>query len=216
MPEYITNLTEYLNNLPLALRLVALTFAAAIEYIFPIFPGDTIIILAGFLRAQGGLGLFELALATLIGTVLGVFLGYALGRAISAGKLARGYIEKFASPQDLSRFKHWFNRYGYFLILINRFFPGIRAFFFFAAGLYRLPFGLVVLCGVISAIIFNTCLFGLGYFLGNNIDALLSYLKSYTWFVYILLFILLCVFVICKIYRKKSKIPHTKDPEAQK
>jgi membrane protein DedA with SNARE-associated domain len=202
MPDQVANFIEYVNNLPLFLRLLAVALATALEYVFPIFPGDTVIVLAGFLRAQGGLGIFELMLATVIGTLIGALMSYSIGAAIRRGNIGKNYLEKYASQKRLLQWKSWFNRFGYWLIVVNRFFPGIRAFFFVAAGLYKLRIFLVLFYGLISALIFNSCLFGIGYLLGNNADNIMRFLSIYSWAVYIILFLVVVIFLLFKLIRR--------------
>ena len=198
MPEYLVSFIDYVNNLPLALRLVTVALASTIEYVFPIFPGDTVVLMAGFLSAQGALGLLELSVAVLLGTLLGCTITYSIGRAVANGQIGRHWIDKIASKQALARWHAWFHRWGYFLILANRFFVGIRSFFFVAAGLYRLPFGIVLLCGAISAIIFNGLIVALGYFLGNNVDMILNILHNYTRLVYVILALIAAIIIAVK------------------
>ncbi len=56
--------------------------------------------LARFLRAQGDLGLFELLLATVIGTIAGLLASYAIGAPIRRENIGKNYLEKYA-PQRL-------------------------------------------------------------------------------------------------------------------
>lgn len=195
MPEYLVNFVSTINNLPVVLRLLIITFASVIEYVFPIFPGDTVVLVAGFLSAQGGLGLFELYLAVVIGNLIGCLITYAFGQAIADGRISRRWLNKMASPDALASWRVWYHRWGYFLILANRFFVGIRSFFFVAAGLYHLPLGKVLICGAVSALIFNSCIFALGYFLGNNVELIISILDGYAQLGYIILGVVILIFI---------------------
>jgi membrane-associated protein len=198
MPEYLVRLLDFVNNLPAFLRLFMIMLASAIEYVFPIFPGDTVVLFAGFLSAQAVLGIMELFIAVLIGTLLGCLITYALGRAIAEGRVAQHWVDKIISKKALAHWHTWFNRWGYFLILANRFFIGIRPFFFVAAGMYKLPLAKVLICGAISAIIFNGCIMALGYFLGNNFEVIMGILNTYSKFVYVILGLIVLVFIAIK------------------
>jgi len=201
MPEYLINFVSAVNNLPAVLRLLIIALASVIEYVFPVFPGDTVVLLAGFLSAQGALGLFELSFAVLLGNLIGCFITYAFGRAVANGRISRRWLNKMASPDALASWHTWFHKWGYFLILANRFFVGIRSFFFIAAGLYKLPLGKVLICGAIAAIIFNSCIFALGYFLGNNVELIISFLDNYTKLGYIILALVILIFIAVKSWR---------------
>ena len=64
----------------------------------------------------------------------------------------------------------WFLKYGYFLVIINRFIPAIRSVISIVAGISKLdPFKVSVYC-TISAAIWNLLWMMGGFLLGNNWD----------------------------------------------
>lgn len=180
MPEHIAHFIAYINELPLWARLVIIGLASFIEYILPIFPGDTIVIFAGFLNAFGGLNIIAVSCAVLFGTIFGSWVAYAVGRGISNRTISYRWALRLASSPKVSTFMHWYKKWGYFLVIINRFFFGIRSFFFVAAGMSNLPLIPVLFFGVLSALLFAALLFGLGYVVGDNTELILSYVEHYT------------------------------------
>jgi membrane-associated protein len=80
-----------------------------------------------------------------------------------------------------------FLRHGAVYILINRFLPGIRAFFFVVAGAARMSIWKVLLYAAISAVVWNAAILTVGYTVGTNWERLRSLFTSYTLVVWCLL-----------------------------
>lgn len=93
------------------------------------------------------------------------WIGSLLGR--------RFFIERdyrFFRAKDIIRAEEWFRKYGYFLILLNRFFPGIRSVISIAGGISQLKVLRVTLLALISACVWNLIWIILGYSIGTNWD----------------------------------------------
>jgi len=85
----------------------------------------------------------------------------------------RFFIEKdyrFFRAKDIIRAEEWFRKYGYFLILLNRFFPGIRSVISIAGGISQLKVLRVTLLALISSCVWNLIWIMLGYSIGTNWD----------------------------------------------
>jgi membrane protein DedA with SNARE-associated domain len=165
---------NYLLHLPEIIKFLALTFSVSIEYIFPIFPGDTIVILAGFLHAKGAMDIAVVASAICVGSILGAYMGYLVGRLLNKPSIPN-WAKKLRESKSFAQFDHWYKKWGVWFLLFNRFFHGIRFMFFVAAGATNFPLAKVLLFSLISAVIFNTLLVSLGYFLGFKTDLILNF-----------------------------------------
>ncbi len=75
---------------------------------------------------------------------------------------------RFFRARDIARAEEWFLKYGYFLILLNRFFPGIRSVISISGGISRLRPLRVGLLAMISAGAWNLIWLLLGYSIGAN------------------------------------------------
>jgi membrane-associated protein len=64
-------------------------------------------------------------------------------------------------------------------LVVNRFLPALRAFFFVGAGMSRMNVGPVIVFGGISAALWNALLMGIGYAVGNNWDVLRDLAERY-------------------------------------
>lgn len=205
MPGFVQQAVEYIRELPLLIKFLALVLSVLMEYIFPVFPGDTIVLLAGFLKAQGAVDLLEITLAVVIGSLLGALFAYSLGVLIAKKRNDWKFLARLLPSATLAKFNLWYRKWGAVFLLLNRFFPGIRALFFVAAGAIRLPIIKVLTLGCLSAILFNGCLILLGYWLGYNADDILMYFYRYNTVAFILLALVVGLFIIYFIWQKKRR-----------
>jgi len=159
------------------LALLALAASAAVEYLFPPFPGDTVTLFGGFLVAARGWSLPAVFGAVAAGGLVGAWLDLAAG-----AWLQRRRARQPASPRgaQLDRLVARFRRHGPWLILLNRFFPGIRALFFVAAGMAGMPRGPVLAWALLGGLLWNAAVVGLGVALGASWERLQGFVTSYT------------------------------------
>jgi membrane-associated protein len=171
---------------------VVLFLSSLIEYVFPPFPGDIITLFGTYLVVAGYWSFaFALALVT-AGSLVGAAADYGIG-VLLARRLSRLPSEREVKRwTPLTREKYEllnerFLRHGAVYILLNRFLPGIRAFFFVVAGAARMALWKVLLYAGISAIVWNAAILGVGYSVGANWDELRSFFASYTTVVWCIL-----------------------------
>ncbi|HVV83220.1 MAG TPA: DedA family protein [Kofleriaceae bacterium] len=153
---------------------LALAAAAAIEYVFPPFPGDAITVLAAVLVTAASWSAAGVLSALMVGSMVGAALTFELGLRWAARRTPH------AQPHALDRLVAGFRRHGAVYLVINRFVPGIRSLFFVAAGLAGMRRGPVMLCAGISALLWNVGLFALGAALGSNLDRVEGWVRTYT------------------------------------
>jgi membrane protein DedA with SNARE-associated domain len=161
---------NWLTTVPNWLIYLLLAVSAFVENIFPPIPGDTITAFGAFLVGTGRLDFMGVYLTTTIGSVIGFlflfWLGLFLGR--------RFFLEKdhrFFKANDILRAEAWFRKYGYWLIVTNRFLPGVRSVISIAGGISRLKSSTVALLATASAAAWNLIWILAGYFLGTNWEA---------------------------------------------
>jgi membrane protein DedA with SNARE-associated domain len=200
---FLQSIVEHISAWPLPIKLIVLSLSVVIEYIFPIFPGDTAVILAGFLEAKGIFDLKEIFFCIIIGSLIGCYLTYQAGVYLANSKKF-GLVQKIKSSKAFHEFNLFYSRFGPWLLIFNRFFHGIRPILFVSAGLVRLPLGRVLILGLLGAVIYNLFLVLLGYFIGFNAELIIKYLYKYSFVFYILVLILILLILIY-FWRKKHK-----------
>ena len=167
MFEIFDTIIEKFLNAPAEVLYLFLFISAVVENLFPPIPGDTITALGAFLVGQGKLDFTIVFALTTLGSTAGFFILYGFGWFL--GK--EFFIQKdyrFFPAKSISHGEHWFSRYGYFVVLANRFLPGIRSVISLVAGASMLRPLRVFFFALISAAVWNFIWIQAGYSLGNN------------------------------------------------
>jgi membrane protein DedA with SNARE-associated domain len=156
---------------------VALLLASLIEYVFPPFPGDTVVLLGGVFAVRGQRP-WTLVLATItLGSVVGAAIDYFIGQ-----RLARRFqrAADFAERHPhIYRLQERMRTGGTLLIAFNRFMPGVRGLLFVAAGASGMSFRRVMALGALSALVWNSLILGVGIGVGGNAERLEEFLRDY-------------------------------------
>ena len=167
--DHLDRLLDLLNSLPDPLIYFALGLSAFVENVFPPIPGDTITAFGAFLVGTQRLSFTWVYVSTTIGSLLGFMFLFWVGRLLGR----RFFMEKdyrFFRAQDILRAEEWFRRYGYLLVLLNRFFPGIRSVISISGGISGLNTVRVAVLALASCAVWNLIWIAMGYMLGTNWD----------------------------------------------
>ena len=183
---------------------IALFFFSFIENVFPPSPSDLIVVVGGSLIGTGELHFVPTLLITTIGSVIGFMTLFIIGAQLDRKVIQAGKV-KFISIEALMKVELWFKKWGYWIILANRFLPGTRSVISFFAGLSELDFKRTALLATVSAIVWNAIIIYLGIVFGNNIEAIDGYLSTYSNIVWIITGLIVAV-IILKIVLKKRKV----------
>ncbi len=178
--------------------------ASFVEYVFPPFPGDTIVLLGAWYAVHGALSWPTAFAAVTAGAVLGAWLDWRVGRALAPRLESRAAAHGALDAARLARFEAAYRRWGALLLVANRFLPGIRAFLFVAAGASGIPLGRVLWLGAISAALWNALLLGVGALLVRNVDELVALATRYTNAVWVLLALAGCVLLARLLWNRRS------------
>lgn len=178
---------------------------AYVENVFPPSPSDLVVLIGGSLVGTGTLSFIPTLIVTTIGSILGFmtlfFIGWMLDKkVIKSGKL------KFISLEAVLKVEAWFNKYGYWVIGINRFLPGTRSVVSFFAGMSRLDIKRTIILSTVSAFLWNFLIIYLGMLFGENVEKVDRYLDTYSNIVIIATIIIVLFFTIRYFFfRKKNE-----------
>ncbi|MBM4171622.1 MAG: DedA family protein [Ignavibacteria bacterium] len=198
------DIISYIGTLDPTLIYVVLFISAFVENVFPPSPSDIILVIGATLVANTTVGFIPVLILTSAASGLGFIFMYFIGEYLGDKVIRSGKL-KFIKKEELEKTDAWFLKYGYKLILINRFLPGTRAVISFFSGVHHLSRTKTFFMAFISSLLWNTLLILLGVFLGNNIDLIDKYLTTYSNIVLVIM-ILVIGFFIYKYYRNvKSK-----------
>jgi len=152
--------------------------SAFLENVIPPVPGDTVVVFSAYLVGRGLLHWAPVYAATWIGGTAGFMLMYQIGRTGGRAAMGRSSGRWFGRDQ-LARAEVWLERYGYWLILANRFLSGVRSVIALTAGLGNLSWPRVAMLGGISMALWNGGLLYAGMLVGQNWEAVIELLQQY-------------------------------------
>jgi len=208
-------LREYLGQGESVPGLVFLFLGSMLEYIFPPFPGDTVVVFGAFLAAWAGWSPWMVFTASLSGALLGSWVDTLAGRMLAQFILGKrefksqifkrifNFTKNPSFNQKIEKVLYYLHKNSTIVILFNRFFPGIRALFFVGAGMAGVSVWRVLLFGGISAILWNSVIFIAGFQVGKNWDALYGLLKTYNRIAYGVIAIVILIGFFIWIFRKR-------------
>jgi len=173
---------------------VTVSGVAFIENIFPPFPSDVLVVFAGSLVGLGAIDFWLALILTSVGSTLGFVVMYKVGDWFGLKILETGKLP-FIPTAKVHKVERWFRKYGYFLIVANRFLSGTRAIVSFFAGMSELPLMTTTILSFVSALIWNFLLLYAGMKLGENWQVIGSYLAGYSRVVTALLVVVIMVFL---------------------
>lgn len=161
--EWITNLGPVWVYVPLFI----IIFIETGLVITPFLPGDSLLFCAGIFAADGGgLNLWVILILMSIAAILGNTSNYWIGRKIGQAIIDGGKV-KALTPQRIEKTQAMLDKYGSLAVFLTRFFPIIRTFAPFLAGVGNMHFRRFMLFNVCGGVCW-VCLFTLlGYFFGG-------------------------------------------------
>lgn len=184
----LTDAIESFSRMGPWLSLPILALSAMLEYVFPPFPGDTVTLAGAVLARVGGWSYLAVFGALTLGSVAGSVVAWWAGaKGLREERLVRWFGGTEGKNSGIHRVLAGYRKYGAPFLVLNRFMPGIRAFFFVGAGMARIPLGWVVFYSALSAGAWNVLLLVAGYLIGDNLEALRSLMATYMTVVWVLL-----------------------------
>lgn len=200
----LQEIISIINSLdPVLIYLLLLIFAFA-ENIFPPSPSDFVVVFVATLITRSTITFFPILAITTVGSTIGFIVMYYIGKYFGEKILRKGKV-KFIKKESLGKADLWFNKYGYKLILINRFMPGTRAVVSFFSGVHGLKNIETFFLAFVSSLVWNALLILLGIFLGNNIEMIDKYLSAYSNVILIITALVVVYFIVKYIIKRKKE-----------
>jgi membrane protein DedA with SNARE-associated domain len=193
----------YIGSLDTVWIYLILFFFAFIENVFPPSPSDVVVVVGASLIASTSVGFVPVLIITSVGSALGFILMYYIGFLLSEKVLRSGKI-KFIDQASLKKTDAWFSKYGYWIILANRFLPGTRSVISFFSGVHELEVKRTFIYALISALLWNILIIYFGMTLGNNVELIDYYLTTYSNIVVGITVLILLVLLIRFLLRKRK------------
>lgn len=181
---------------------VILFISAIIENIFPPIPGDTVILVGAYLVGRGLLSFWGVYISTTLGSVVGFMGIYGLAYWVER-KIIEKYQPRWITRTHIDQVENWFRKYGYGVILLNRFLSGVRSVISLVAGLSKMKPLAVFSLSLISCAIWNGVLIYLGSIVGKNWGKIIELLKVYNRVVLLVVILAIVIWLIYRLIRKR-------------
>jgi len=175
MLEYFV---EFLKDLPAFGVLAFVFFITFVENVFPPSPSDMLLVFCGTLVGLATVGFVPMLLAATAGSIVGFGVMYWIGWKFGHGLVESRKI-KFLPYDAVEKAEHWFQRYGMWIIVVNRFLSGTRAIIAFFAGMSSVTLPQTLVLSAVSAGAWNAVLIFAGAALGKNWMQIHEYLTLY-------------------------------------
>jgi membrane protein DedA with SNARE-associated domain len=143
-------------------------------------PGETAVLVAGFLSSNPGGGHFHIGVViaiTVVAAVIGDNIGFWLGHRWARPRLQSGKRFLFLTPKTLELAESYFQRYGLWTIFFARFITGLRVVGALAAGTAGMHWTRFLIANACGAVAWATTMALLGYFFGSSLELLHTYLS---------------------------------------
>ena len=150
--------------------LFAIIFAESGLFFGFFLPGDSLLLTAGLLAAQGSLHLGLLLPILPVAAVLGDNVGYWFGKKAGPAIFNRENSLLFRRKNLLAA-KAFYERHGGKTIMLARFMPFIRTFAPIVAGAAEMHYERFFFFNILGGLLWATGVTLAGYFLGNSIPA---------------------------------------------
>ncbi len=199
----LEQIISYIGTLDPTLIYLVLFLFAFIENIFPPSPSDFVVLFGSTLIAHSTLDFLPILILTSVGSGAGFIVMYFIGEYFGEKILRKGRF-KFIKEESLHKADLFYHKYGYNIIIVNRFLPGTRAVVSFFSGVHRLKPARTFIYAAASSFLWNALLIFLGIKLGENLEIVDSYLFRYSQII-LSLTALLLVYVVIRIWMKKKK-----------
>jgi membrane protein DedA with SNARE-associated domain len=178
--------------------------AAFVENIFPPFPSDAALIAVGSLAGAGTVNFVPALICSTAGSTLGFIAMFKVGHWFGQKILERGKI-KFISLEQVHKVEGWFKKYGYWVVVANRFLSGTRAIVSFFAGLSELSLVRCAVLSFFSALLWNGILLFAGKEMGQNWRSVTNFFEGYGKTATVIIFLVILVFILRYIYRRQVR-----------
>lgn len=198
----LENIITFLQNVPEMYVLLIVLALCYIENVFPPAPSDAVLLFAGTMIPLGNVHFLWLLLLSTLGSTLGFVTMFLIGLKFDKKIIETGKI-KFIKIDTIMKVEHWFQKWGYWIILINRFLSGTRAVISFFAGMSLLDLKKTTILSIAGAFIWNFVLIYVGMVFSENWQEIYSKIDIFGYIIFGVLVIISLIILIKHKYFNK-------------
>jgi len=171
--DFLLHVDQHLNEIIINYKvwtyliLFIIIFAETGFVVTPFLPGDPLLFASGALIAAGGTGLdiYLLALILSAAAILGNFMNYSIGSFL--GTRVFKPTNKILKLEYYESTNEFFTKHGGKAVIFSRYFPVLRTFVPFVAGVGKMKFRLFALYNISGGVLWIISFLALGFVFGN-------------------------------------------------
>jgi membrane protein DedA with SNARE-associated domain len=168
-------------------------------------PEDILLVLMGFLVHNKHGNLTLALILGYMGIIIGDSIMFSMGKKYGLKLLNFKLFSKLITQARLEKAQKFILDHGKKTIFLARFLPGLRSAVFFSCGTLKLRFFTFFSIDSIAALLSAPVFTLLGYYFGDEIDLLITYVKRVDRVVIIVMIaVFLGVYIMKKYYTKRS------------
>jgi membrane-associated protein len=148
--------------------IAALVFGEAAIFIGFIFPGETAVLLGGFLASRGHLNLTALCMLVFVAAVVGDSIGYEVGKHVGPRLMSMRVFTRYQTRLDSAQ--RMLRERGGWAVFAGRFTAFLRAVMPGLAGLSQMRYGKFLVWNALGGLIWGVGFTLVGYFAGASYE----------------------------------------------
>lgn len=170
--EVVTEFFHKLGNLEDLIKwggltvLIIIVFAETGLLVGFFLPGDSLLITAGLIAAQGFLDIYVLNVSLIAAAIIGDQVGYLFGRK-TGPRIFKREKSRFFAKDHLVKANHFYEKYGGKAIIYARFVPFARTFAPIVAGVGMMDYRKFTSFNIFGGILWVMSMTLAGYYFGN-------------------------------------------------
>lgn len=173
-------LVDLLLKLDPAVALVLVFLLPALEasiFLGFVLPGETAVVVGGFLAYEGKVPLWAVFAAAILGAILGDSVGYEVGKKWGDALLDKA-PKRFVKPVHIVQGKQLINRLGGQAVFAGRWTAVLRALVPSLCGTARMPYRTFLLWNAIGGVTWAAAFILIGYLAGTAWDRIEGYANA--------------------------------------
>lgn len=152
-------------------------------------PSEVVVPYAGYLVYIHELSFVEVVIVATLANVVGGLIAYAIGRTGGRAFIAKYGRYVLLKNSHLDKAENWFSRYGEWTVFFGRLLPAIRTFISLPAGMAKMNLVKFVVYSALGSLPWNLGMAWAGFELGKHWTEVEHYLKPFTYFGVLVLFL---------------------------
>src|SRR5579875_1717576 len=185
--EWIPQILQYVTAGLVYLGYPGVFVAMVMEGLGLPFPGDVFLAFYGYSVAEHSMHGITVCCFGTLGYFTGVSIVFLLTRRFEKVLLRPLYQMRLLNEARLQNTGGLMDRYAALVLIPGRFLPGIRSLSTYAAALSTMPYASFALYSIVGSIVWCGAWLGLGYWFGENVDAMMKHVQTTLMWVTIIL-----------------------------